>query len=177
MRKLVYWDSSAFLALLKDEVTHGPGVLESLKSQAGAFDRGQITLATSTLAILEVSSADLPEAARERFEGMLRRSNILLVAPNEAVMRRAAALRRHVYGKAKNGAGEPYILSPPDAIHVATAMLIEADCLVTLDSANKSKTREMAMTAVTRYYPVPDMHPVPIERPALGLPGTGLLPS
>lgn len=176
MRKVLYWDSSAFLALLKDEATHGPGVLESLKSQAGSFDRGEITLATSTLSILEVNSADLPDAARERFEGMLRRSNMLLVAPNETVMRRAAELRRHVYGKDKNGAGEPYVLSPPDAIHVATAMLIEADYLLTLDSANKPKTKEMAMTAVTRHYPVPGMHPVPIERPAMGLPGTGLLP-
>ena len=176
MRKIVYWDSSAFLALLLAESTHGPGVLEALRSQAGAFDRGEITLASSTLAILEVLSADLPDAAKERFEGMLRRNNMLPVAANETVMRAAAELRRHVYGKDRNGAGEPYVLSPPDSIHVASAMLIESDCLVTLDSANKPKTKEMAMTVVARHYPVPGMHSVPIERPSLGLPGTSLLP-
>jgi predicted nucleic acid-binding protein len=172
----VYWDTSAFLALLKNETMHGPGVLDALKSQAGAFDRGEIVLATSTLAILEVNSADLPDSARELFEGMLRRSNMVLVAANETVMRSAAELRRHVYGKDKNGAGEPYVLSSPDAIHVVSAMQIGADCLVTLDSANKPKTKEMAMTGVSRHYPVPGMHAVPIERPALGLAGTGLLP-
>lgn len=175
MTRSVYWDSSAFLALLNLERGHGQGVLDALQSQAGSFDRSQITLATSTLAILEVGSADLSDAARDSFELMLRRGNMLLFSPNETVMRAAADLRRHVYGKEKNGAGEGYILSPPDAIHVATAMLLKCDCLVTLDSANKPKTREMAMTRVPRHYPVPGMHSVPIERPAMGLPGTGLV--
>lgn len=175
---VVYWDSSAFLALLKAESTHGTGVLESLQSQASSFDRGAIVLATSTVGIMEVLSANLSDDG-ERFEKMVRRSNFQTVTATETIARKAAHLRRHCYAGAKslNGGSVPslpFVLGPADAIHVASAMLIQADVLVTLDSENKSKTREMAMTDVTKYYPVPDMHPTPIQRPALGLPGTQL---
>lgn len=175
-RKVVYWDSSAFLALLKGENNHGPDILNILKSQAGAFDRGEITLAMSTIGILEVLSANIPDSVRENFEKIIRRNNFTLVSANETVMRNAALIRHHVYGKAKNGGGESYILSVPDAIHVASAMLVEADVLVTLDTRNKSKTKELGMTAVASYYPISNLHSVSIERPALGQAGTGLIP-
>lgn len=173
-KSVVYWDSSTFLALLKEETTHGDGVYDALVSQAGAFDRGDIILATSTVGIAEVLSADLPDHPREVFESLIRRSNFQVITVSETVARNAARLRGHCYGKEKNGAGEAYILSTPDAIHVVSAMLIKADTLVTLDSANKSNRREMAMTKVANHYPVPDLHPVMIQQPSLGLPGTGL---
>ena len=72
---VVYWDSSAFIALLKEERTHGDGVYDALLSQAGAFDRNQIVLATSTIGIAEVLSMPLADGARERFESMIQRSN------------------------------------------------------------------------------------------------------
>ncbi|WP_028838546.1 type II toxin-antitoxin system VapC family toxin [Thermomonas fusca] len=175
---VVYWDSSAFIALLKEERTHGDGVYDALLSQAGAFDRNQIVLATSTIGIAEVLSMPLADGARERFESMIQRSNFQTIAVSDGVARQAARLRNHCYGREKNGAGEPYILTTPDAIHVVSAMLIKADVLVTLDSENKSvkvERREMAMTKVASHYPVPDLHPVAISRPGLGLPGTGLL--
>ena len=56
-------------------------------------------------------------------------------------------------------------------------MLVKTDVVVTLDSANKAISAnrgEMAMTKVASHYPVPDLHSVPIQRPSLGLPGTGL---
>lgn len=176
-KSVVYWDSSTFLALLKEEKTHGDGVYDALVSQAGAFDRGDIILATSTVGIAEVLSAELPDVPRETFESIIRRSNFQVITVSETVARNAARLRGHCYGKEKNGTGEAYILSTPDAIHVVSAMLIKADVVVTLDSANKTLTasrREMAMTKVASHYPFPDLHPVPIQRPSLGLPGTGL---
>lgn len=175
---IIYWDSSAFVALLKEEKNHGDGVYDALLSQAGAFDRNQIVLAISTVGITEVLSMDLSDDARERFESMIRRSNFQTIALSDGIARQAARLRRHCYGKEKNGAGEPYILTTPDSIHVVSAMLVKADVLVTLDSENKPvkvDRREMAMTKVASHYPVPDLHPVAISRPGLGLPGTGLL--
>lgn len=175
---VVYWDSSAFIALLTGETTHGDGVHGALVSQAGAFDRNQIVLATSSIGITEVLSMPLGDRAFEQFESMIRRSNFQAIAVGDSIARQAARLRRHCYGKEKNGAGEPYVLSTPDSIHVVSAMLIKADVLVTLDSENKLvkvDRREMAMTKVASHYPVPDMHPVAICRPALGLPGTDLL--
>ena len=175
---VIYWDSSAFGALLKEEKNHGDGVYDALLSQAGAFDRNQIVHSVSTVGITEVLSMDLRDDARERFESMIRRSNFQTIALSDGIAQQAARLRRHCYGKEKNGAGEPYILTTPDAIHVVSAMLIKADVLVTLDSVNKLvkvDRREMAMTKVASHYPVPDLYPVAISRPGLGLPGTALL--
>ena len=175
---VIYWDSSAFGALLKEEKNHGDGVYDALLSQAGAFDRNQIVLSVSTVGITEVLSMDVRDDARERFESMIRRSNFQTIALSDGIAQQAARLRRHCYGKEKNGAGEPYILTTPDAIHVVSAMLIKADVLVTLDSVNKLvkvDRREMAMTKVASHYPVPDLYPVAISRPGLGLPGTALL--
>ena len=77
---VIYWDSSAFGALLKEEKNHGDGVYDALLSQAGAFDRNQIVLSVSTVGITEVLSMDLRDDARERFESMIRRSNFQTIA-------------------------------------------------------------------------------------------------
>ena len=92
---VVYWDSSAFLALLMGERNHGEGVYEALASQAASFDRGQIILATSTVGITEVLSLNLTDAPAELFEKMIRRSNFQTIALSDAVARQAARLRRH----------------------------------------------------------------------------------
>lgn len=178
-KPIVYWDASAFIALLKGEDSHGQDATRALLSQAGAFDRGEIGLATSTIGLAEVTAANLGDAVTERFEQMIRRKHFVLVAVNESIARDAARLRTHCHRQAKSQAnGDPYLLTMPDAIHVATAMRIKADVLVTTDTNDKSvdiKRRELGMAQVSRYYPVPDLHPVPIQLPALGLPGTGIL--
>ena len=177
-KPVVYWDSSAFIALLKGETSHGQDVATALKSQAGAFDRGEIILATSTIGVGEVIAANLGDDVTERFEKMIRRKNFQLLAVSESVARDAAHLRTHCHQMAKGQAnGNPYLLSMPDAIHVASAMRIEAAVLVTTDTNDKAGNyarRELGMTQVSKYYPVPDLHPVPIQLPALGLPGTGI---
>lgn len=160
--------------MLKGEATHGPGVLDALISQAGTFDRGSIVLATSTVGIMEVLSANLSDGGREQFEGMVRRSNFQIITATETVARKAAKLRQHCYLQSKANGSSQFKLSPADALHVASAMLIEAELLVTLDSRNKPANGELAMTEVCNHYPVPDLYPVPIQRPALGQIGTGL---
>lgn len=175
---VVYWDTSAFLALLKGEKSHGIHAYNALLSQAAAFDRGDIILATSMVGVAEVLSAPLGTGLREQFEQMIRRRNFQSMPVGDTIARQAAALKQHCYQRAKaRGDGNPYLLAMPDAIHVATAMRIEADVLVTLDRENKTvevKRRELGMVQVTQFYPVPDLHPVRIELPALGLPGTAL---
>lgn len=172
-QSIVYWDSSAFLALLKPE-NHGPGVLDALVSQAGAFDRAEITLVTSTIGIMEVLSAEISDAVRDRFESMIKRSNFQLVTANEGVARSAAILRKHCYTNGKSRGLEKYIISPADAIHVTSAMVVKSDILITLDSRNKARKQELAMTAVSDFYPIAGLHSVRIERPSTGLPGVSM---
>lgn len=178
-KRVVYWDSCAFIAYLKGEVVHGDGVAEALRSQAGAFDRGEIVLATATVGVAEVISANLGDAVQEGFEGIIRRRDFQLVSFTEAISRDAARLRTHCHQMAKvQSPGEAYLLAMPDAIHVASAMRLGADVLVTLDTKDKPvkvHRRELGMTSVAKFYPVPDLRQVPISLPALGLPGTGIL--
>lgn len=179
-KPLVYWDACAFICLLKgEEEHHGVEVVRALGSQAGAFDRGEITLATSVVGIAEVVAANLGDAIQERFEGMTRRKQFIQMGVTEAIARDAARLRNHCYQAAKAaGEGQPYLLAMPDAIHVATAMRLEVDVLVTLDVKSKvvkTDRRELGLADVSRYYPVPDLSPVSIQVPAIGLPGTGLI--
>lgn len=176
-RPIVYWDSCAFLALLKGETHHRDGAFEAISMQADAFDRGEIVLATSAVGVAEVLAASLPDDVRARFEKMMDRSNFQLVNVTGAVARAAAIIRSHCRAAAKSSQGEPYLLSTPDAIHVASAALLEAEVLVTLDEKNKTNTlreRELGMSQVARYYPIPNIRSVRIERPAQGLPGTSL---
>lgn len=175
---VVYWDTSAFLALLKGEMSHGIDAYNALLSQAGAFDRGEIILATSMVGIAEVLSADIGDSVREQFEKMIRRKNFQSITVNDTIARQAATLKQHCYQRAKaRGNGDPHVLTMPDALHIVTAMRIEADVLVTLDRDNKNvevKRRELGMAQITQFYPVPDLYAVRIELPSLGLPGTGL---
>lgn len=177
-KPIVYWDSCAFIAFLKGEACHGDDVSAALKSQAGAFDRGEIVLATSTIGIAEVISANLGSAVQDELEGIVRRKNFHTIPVNDTIARDAARLRTHCHKAARaSSTGDPYLLAMPDAVHVVSAMRIGAAVLVTLDKNDKSVTasrRELGMTSVARFYPVPDLHPVPIQLPAVGLPGTGL---
>lgn len=177
-KPVVYWDSCAFIAFLKGEIGHGSAVATALKSQASAFDRGEIVLATSTIGIAEVIAANLGDHVEKGLEGIIRRKNFQTISVTEAISRDAARLRTHCHQLAKaESPGEPHLLAMPDAIHVASAMKIGADVLITLDRKDKSVNltrRELGMTSVARFYPVPDLHSVPIQLPALGLPGTGI---
>lgn len=168
---ITYWDSSAFLALIKDEPDHGPGEMPALKNQASEFDSGILLLATSTMAVLEVLSADLPAAQRESFQAMLDRSNFFLIEASESIMRVAAEIRRYYYGKILDGNGKKLIITSPDAIHIASAMAVEAESLITFDSENKPQKREAGMTQIGSLGPILGKHVLPIHRPAFGLSG------
>jgi predicted nucleic acid-binding protein len=176
-KKSVYWDSSAFLAYLKQEQGHGPDALPVLSRQAEAFDRREIIIMTSTVGLLEVHTANMTDEEREKFDRMAERSNFLPITVTGEIARLAAHLRRHCYGREKNGAGEPHVLATPDAIHVASAMKADADVLITLDTKNKlvkAERREMGMTQVRNHLPGPGLPLIEISAPTNGLPGTGL---
>ncbi len=176
---LVYWDTSAFIAFLKGENSHGAEVVSALRTQAGAFDRKEIILATSSVGISEVLATDrLDDTHRDHFEQMTRRSNFREESVTNSIAKHAARLKKHCYNREKeSGEGNPYLVMLPDAIHIVTAMLLRADVLVTLDRKNKpveAKRREMGMIQVAKHLPAPDLPRVPIEFPALGQPGTSL---
>jgi hypothetical protein len=170
-KQITYWDSSAFLALIKDEKDHGPGEMPALKNIASEFDSGIILLATSTITVLEVLSANLPTEQKDAFQGMLDRSNFFLIEASESIMRSAAEIRRYYYGKILDGNGKILFVSSPDAIHIASAVAVEAESLITFDSNNKPNKREAGMTQVGDLGLILGKHVLSIHRPAFGTTG------
>jgi hypothetical protein len=170
-RSILYWDSCAFLALLKKEQQHGPDELPALEHMASDFDQGLIYLASSTITILEVLSANVDDEKRAVFEGVLQRSNFVLVEANESVMRDAARVRKYYHHAVCDGEGKPLIVSSPDAIHVASAIAIEAEELITLDCKNKPKQREMGLIQLGAKGKILGTYAISIKTPAFGTSG------
>lgn len=170
-KSVFYWDSCAFLALLKKESQHGADELPALEHMAADFDQGLIYLATSTISLLEVLSADLEEVQREQFEGVIQRSNFVIIEASEPIMRVAAQIRRHYYGKVTDGDNKPLIVSSPDAIHVASAIALPCEEMITLDCRNKPNKREMGLLQLGAVGKILDVHPMPICKPSYGKSG------
>jgi hypothetical protein len=170
-KSILYWDSCAFLALLKKEQQHGPDELPALEHMASDFDRGIIYLATSTISVLEVLSADIGEDKREKFDGVIQRSNFILMEASEQIMRNAAHIRRYYHGRIFDGDKKPLIVSSPDAIQVASAVAISAEELVTLDCKNKPHKREMGLLQLGAAGKIMGTHPMTIRKPSYGRTG------
>jgi len=172
--KPVYWDSCAFIAFLKAEQQHGQEELAALKQQANDFDNGIILLASSTITILEVLSSNLDEDKRQVFEGILDRSNFWAVDATDTVMRKAAEIRKYYHGKFKTKEKEPksLIISSPDAIQLASAILINAEQFITLDSKHKPRQREVGLLRIPEIGKFLGKYSLEISKPSFGRSGS-----
>ena len=141
----VYWDSSIFLALLKGE-EHRPGELEAIRKQANSFDEGNLDICTSVMTRVEVFTGKLSQDQKDRFEAMATRSNFTWVDVSPPVADLATALRNQFASYKDDGTFEK-VWTPPDAIHIASAVSVGVPTLLTLDSEGNSKQKELAMTA------------------------------
>ncbi len=124
--RAVYVDSSALVKLAVSE----PG-----STALRASLRRQRTRVTSALARTEVARALMPLGpdAVGRGEAVLRRMEVVRVG--DRVLRLAGRL-------------EPQELRPPDAIHLATAQLLDGDLkwIVTYDERMSTAARQLGMT-------------------------------
>ena len=170
-KDLVYWDCCAFLALLKNETQHGEDELPALRAIAYEFDTGVIFLASSTVTLLEVLSANLDDAVREKFEGVVQRSNFVKVEASEYVMRLAAKVRRYYHGKLVDGNGSNLIVSSADAIHIASGLAIGCQTFITLDVRDKPNKREAGLLKLASHGPILGSHKMQIQRPSFGSSG------
>lgn len=112
-------DASALIGVIKGEAE-----FECLKSLLAAVDRGELTLVESTAILAEVvpeHPTDPSRPARETVRALLEAPTTELVDVSTAVARKAGDLR------VKHG------LKTWDAVHLATAILANADILVVRD--------------------------------------------
>lgn len=131
-KPIFYWDSCIFISWLKRESRPEPGVNEGLEEIVKQVHDNNVYLITSALTKAEILESTLPKEGAEKLEGVLKRRNVRVIETNERVWEKAHDIRDY-YKREPGGR----TLSLPDAVHVATAILYDADVLHTLDLEDK----------------------------------------
>lgn len=127
--KRLYWDACAWIAFIQEEKVEIPsGQVEDRESMCRsvliAAKAGKAEIATSTLSLAEVcKDPTTASEAANRFPDFLDLEYVLLVPLDRAVGEKARELMQ----------GSCTRLKPPDAIHIATAIVANADALHTFD--------------------------------------------
>jgi predicted nucleic acid-binding protein len=122
-----YWDSCAIIAWLMGE-KHAAGELEGFEEIVKQVENGKAVLFTSALTKSEVLEGRMTPEQKETFSELFQRKNLVLVEITDRVLTLSKEIREW----------NPKI-STPDAIHLATAILYEADEFHTTDGGGKRK--------------------------------------
>jgi len=129
-----YWDTCLFLAWIKDEQRKS-GEMDGVREVIDRFKRREVKLMTSVLTTVEALSAKLPVGMDTLFNGLMKRITRVSVDSKCAML--AHDLRNYYVIHAAAHGGK--ILSTPDAIHLATAILYRATEFHTFDNDGDAK--------------------------------------
>jgi len=151
----VYWDSCCFIDLLQRTPTRIPA-LDELVRQA---QRGDLVIMTSALSIAETcklpQSGMLPDAQARKILDFFDNAYIQIRSVDRAVAVRANEISRK------------YGLRPADAIHAATALLVNAEVLHTYDKGKGKKKGLLTHNGAPWVEPMRIEEPPPPEKGTL----------
>ena len=133
IRKLIYWDSTVWLAYINGESERLP-VIDSILAES-ASDKGKCRLYTSVLTQVEVAFAKseqdekaLDPEVEEQIDQLWNDTESLsLIEFHEGIGRVARELMRHCLTRG-------WSLKTMDALHLATAKFLNADEIHTYDT-------------------------------------------
>lgn len=126
-KRLIYWDSSVFLAWLKNEKRE-PGVMEGIEDVVQAVNAGKVNLCTSVVTQTEIFESRLSDDAREKFRAVFQRRNVVMINVDQKIATLASQIRDYYNQRSID-------IRVPDSTHLATAILYKADELQTLDGS------------------------------------------
>jgi len=132
---IYYWDTCLFLAWIKDEERKS-GEMDGVREVIERAKRREVKLVTSVLTMVEVMEARLPVGMETLFSGLMKRVNRLSMDIKCASV--AHDLRN--YYELKKAENDGRILSLPDAIHLATAILYRVNEFHTFDNDGDKKS-------------------------------------
>ena len=123
-----YWDTCLFLAWLKDE-ERPSGEMDGVREIIERSKRREVKIVTSVLTKVEVLDGKIPVGMESLFSGLLKRIHPLSM---DIKIAQVAHDLRNYYSvnRAKFGGK---ILSTPDAIHLATAIIYRVTEFHTFD--------------------------------------------
>lgn len=117
-----------FIAWLMDERNWPQDILDGIQDVVYDLERGKIILFTSTLTRTEIFS--LTPEQTQKYDALMQRRNLREIAPDARVTARSSAIREYYSARSMS-------VRVPDAIHLATAIIYEADEFHTLDGIQK----------------------------------------
>ncbi|MBX4858775.1 PIN domain-containing protein [Rhizobium bangladeshense] len=137
MKKILayYWDSCVFIAHFNEERDQHKHVIDHIDQYLKEAQAGKCQIFTSALTIAEITSPTLKAASVGSFSDFLKdfQSSIFLMEADPNTMAIASHLRSQRYSK-QDGAKPRRQLSPPDAIHLATAINLKPMYSVELEA-------------------------------------------
>ena len=135
----IYWDSCIFLAWIQGE---GPpkrklGDMEGIESIVKLLSRGELLIITSVVTHAEVLASKMGAKAKKLYEDIFQRSDVSEIAVDHQIALLASEIRDfYINAKDKLPADQrrnAMTVDTPDALHLATAILYEADEFQTFD--------------------------------------------
>jgi predicted nucleic acid-binding protein len=130
-KRKIYWDTTIFLAWLQDE-DWGPDVAEGIEETVRDVHNNRIVLFTSIMTRTEVLESRMSPNAQKMFRDLFNRRNVSMIDVNPRVSDVSHFIRDYYMQRGIK-------LSSPDSIHLATAIVYEADEFQTLDGGGKRK--------------------------------------
>jgi len=130
-KKVVYWDTSVFFAWLKDEPWDAD-IVEGIEATVRQIHNNQVILITSVVTDTEVLRSRMSADALAKWEAVFKRRNVKMIAHDLRVGRKSSQIRDCFFQQSIK-------VETPDSIHLATAIIYEADELQTLDGAGPTK--------------------------------------
>lgn len=131
-RKTYYWDTACFIAWLDGGKGHANDVIAGLDEIGKEISQNRATLCTSVMTQTELLQGKLTPDQSARLENLFKRKNVVQVSMDSRIAKRASEIRNYYHQR-------DIRISTPDSIHLATAIIYEADEFHTLDGDGKRK--------------------------------------
>jgi len=122
--KLICWDSSVVIDWILDKKSKNPERIPGILSVWKNVGDDDCRLAVSTLVYTEVLESTMPAGAMEKFRAFMgSRKNVKIIPVDIRIAKQAQEIRSRASKK----------IEAPDAVHLATAVVLRARVFHTFD--------------------------------------------
>ena len=128
-KKIYYWDTCCFIAWLTSK-DYPQEVLDGLDDVAKEVNENRAILCTSVMTDTEILEGQLTADQITKFQNLFKRRNVIQITLDQRIARRASEIRNYYNGRGIK-------IKTPDATHLATAIIYEAEEFHTLDGGGE----------------------------------------
>ncbi len=134
-KQIHYWDACIFIAWFTNDTNNSrtDDEMAGIKELVELIDNNQAILLTSSITRIEVLDCKLYGETKDDFVKLFLRRNFQEKAVNKRVASLAHDIRNSFQKEKELGNKNTKKIKTPDAIHLATAILYEAETFYTFD--------------------------------------------